>query len=88
VLSVEFVSNNGNVGAFDKHWGVSEEKRRKWQRFPWMGRFNCARRRRAVAEMSFDGVLDKPLMKSRFEMMAESNDRSQEAMVDCYQWSD
>lgn len=55
MLSVEFVSNSGNVGAFDKHWGVSGGKRKKWQCFPWMGRFNCARRRRAVAEMSFYG---------------------------------
>jgi hypothetical protein len=50
-----------------------------------MGRFNCARRRRAVAEMSFGGVLVKPLRKGRFEMMAKSKDRSQEAVVDCYQ---
>ena len=87
MLSVEFVSNSGNVGAFDKHWGVSEEKRKKWQRFLGWDALIVQRRCRAVAEMSPDGVLDKPLMKSRFEMMAESNDRPQEAVVDCYQWS-
>jgi hypothetical protein len=87
VLSVEFVSNSGNIGAFDKHWGGSEEKRKKWQCFPLMERFSCARCL-AVAEVSFGGVLDKPLMKSRFEMMTESNDRPQEAVADCYQWSD
>jgi hypothetical protein len=28
VLSVEFVSNSGNVGAFDKRWGVSKRRGR------------------------------------------------------------
>jgi hypothetical protein len=92
MLSVEFVSNSGNVGAFDKYCRggappPSEEKRKKGQPCPWIERFNCARRCRAVAEVSFDGVLDKRLMKSRFERMAEPNDRPQEAVVDCYQWS-
>jgi hypothetical protein len=31
--------------------------------------------------------LDKPLTKGRLEMMAESKDRLQEVVVDCYQWS-
>jgi hypothetical protein len=87
VQSVKFVSNSGDVGAFVKHGRVNEEKRKKWQRFPWMGCSNCARRRRAVAEVSFDGVPSKPLMKSRFKKMAESKVRPQEAVVGCYQWS-